>query len=126
MRKTIKVTSVAAAALTSAILMGSNTVKADVNNASSVEANNSVKETKVESNTGNQSKSANDSTKVSTDQENQTLILKKKSTEPSSTTETEKDNTGAQKQANNNQQDSQSLHNDLYSDSKIQRKSIRI
>ena len=123
MRKTIKVTSVAAAALTSAILMGSNTVKADVNNASSVEANNSVKETKVESNTGNQSKSANDSTKVSTDQENQTLILKKKSTEPSSTTETEKDNTGAQKQANNNQQDSQSLHNDLYSDSKIQRKS---
>ena len=52
MRKTIKVTSVAAAALTSAILMGSNTVKADVNNASSVEANNSVKETKVESNTG--------------------------------------------------------------------------
>lgn len=123
MRKTIKVTSVAAAALTSAILMGSNTVKADVNNASSVEANNSVKETKVESNTGNQSKSANDSTKVSTDQENQTLILKKKSTEPSSTAETEKDNTGAQKQANNNQQDSQSLHNDLYSDSKIQRKS---
>ena len=123
MRKTIKVTSVAAAALTSAILMGSNTVKADVNNASSVEANNSVKETKVESNTGSQSKSANDSTKVSTDQENQTLILKKKSTEPSSTAETEKDNTGAQKQANNNQQDSQSLHNDLYSDSKIQRKS---
>lgn len=123
MRKTIKVTSVAAAALTSAILMGSNTVKADVNNASSVEANNSVKETKVESNTGNQSKSANDSTKVSTDQENQTLILKKKSTEPSSTAKTEKDNTGAQKQANNNQQDSQSLHNDLYSDSKIQRKS---
>lgn len=123
MRKTIKVTSVAAAALTSAILMGSNTVKADVNNASSVEANNSVKETKVESNTGNQSKSANDSTKGSTDQENQTLILKKKSTEPSSTAETEKDNTGAQKQANNNQQDSQSLHNDLYSDSKIQRKS---
>ena len=123
MRKTIKVTSVAAAALTSAILMGSNTVKADVNNASSVEANNSVKETKVESNTGNQSKSANDSTKVSTDQENQTLILKKKSTEPSSTAETEKDNTGAQKQANNNQQDSQSLHNHLYSDSKIQRKS---
>lgn len=123
MRKTIKVTSVAAAALTSAILMGSNTVKADVNNASSVEANNSVKETKVESDTGNQSKSANDSTKVSTDQENQTLILKKKSTEPSSNAETEKDNTGTQKQANNNQQDSQSLHNDLYSDSKIQRKS---
>lgn len=123
MRKTIKVTSVAAAALTSAILMGSNTVKADVNNASSVEANNSVKETKVESDTGNQSKSANDSTKVSTDQENQTLILKKKNTEPSSNAETEKDNTGAQKQANNNQQDSQSLHNDLYSDFKIQRKS---
>lgn len=123
MRKTIKVTSVAAAALTSAILMGSNTVKADVNNASSVEANNSVKETKVESDTGNQSKSANDSTKVSTDQENQTLILKKKSTEPSSNAETEKDNTGTPKQANNNQQDSQSLHNDLYSDSKIQRKS---
>ena len=123
MRKTIKVTSVAAAALTSAILMGSNTVKADVNNASSVEANNSVKETKVESNTGNQSKSANDSTQASTDQENQTLILKKKNTEPSGNAEAEKDSASAQKQANNNQQDSQSLHNDLYSDSKIQRKS---
>lgn len=119
MRKTIKVTSVAAATLATAILMGSNTVKADVNNnTQSMEANSSVKETKVNSNADNNLNSANDSSNISTDQKSQTLIVKKKSTKTSDDTEIEK-NKDTQKQTNNNRQNTQELINDQYSDSKI-------